>query len=51
MRGDIISVSGGDFPRNHQPDAKNDAASAALVGFNLNFHTLAKTTLTGLYGR
>src|SRR3974390_1330906 len=33
------------------PDARNDAASAALGGFNLNFHTLAKTTLTGLYGR
>jgi Raf kinase inhibitor-like YbhB/YbcL family protein len=33
------------------PDAKNDAASAALVGFDLNFHTLAKATLTGLYGR
>ena len=33
------------------PDARNDAASAALVGFDLNFHTLAKTTLTGLYGR
>jgi len=25
--------------------------SAALVGFNLHFHTLAKTTLTGLYSR
>jgi hypothetical protein len=33
------------------PDAKNDTASAALVGFDLNFHTLAKATLTGLYGR
>ena len=33
------------------PDAKNDAASAALVGFDLNSHTLAKATLTGLYGR
>jgi Raf kinase inhibitor-like YbhB/YbcL family protein len=33
------------------PDAKNNAASAALVGFDLNFHTLAKATLTGLYGR
>jgi phosphatidylethanolamine-binding protein (PEBP) family uncharacterized protein len=33
------------------PDAKNDAASAALVGFDLHFHTLAKATLTGLYGR
>src|SRR5713226_2425347 len=33
------------------PDAKNDAASAALVGFDLKFHTLAKATLTGLYGR
>ena len=33
------------------PDAKNDQASAALVGFDLNFHTLAKATLTGLYGR
>ena len=33
------------------PDAKNDFASAALVGFDLHFHTLAKATLTGLYGR
>jgi Raf kinase inhibitor-like YbhB/YbcL family protein len=33
------------------PDAKNDNASAALVGFDLNSHTLAKATLTGLYGR
>jgi Raf kinase inhibitor-like YbhB/YbcL family protein len=33
------------------PDAKDDAASAALVGFDLHFHTLAKATLTGLYGR
>lgn len=24
---------------------------AALVGFDLHFHTLAKATLTGLYGR
>jgi Raf kinase inhibitor-like YbhB/YbcL family protein len=33
------------------PDAKNDAASAALVGFDLHFHTMAKATLTGVYGR
>jgi len=33
------------------PDATSDAASAALVGFDLHFHTLAKATLTGLYGR
>ena len=33
------------------PDAQNDMASAALVGFDLHFHTLAKATLTGLYGR
>ncbi len=33
------------------PDAKDEAASAALVGFDLHFHTLAKATLTGLYGR
>jgi Raf kinase inhibitor-like YbhB/YbcL family protein len=33
------------------PNAKNDAVSAALVGFDLNSHTLAKATLTGLYGR
>ncbi len=33
------------------PDAQNDAASAALVGFDLHFHTLGKATLTGLYGR
>src|SRR6202158_3497329 len=30
------------------PDAASDAASAALVGFDLHFHTLAKATLTGL---
>jgi Raf kinase inhibitor-like YbhB/YbcL family protein len=28
----------------------DENASAAVVGFNLHFHTLAKTTLTGLYG-
>lgn len=33
------------------PNAKGDAASAALVGFDINFHTLAKATLTGMYGR
>jgi Raf kinase inhibitor-like YbhB/YbcL family protein len=33
------------------PDAKNASASAALVGFDLKSHTLAKATLTGLYGR
>jgi Raf kinase inhibitor-like YbhB/YbcL family protein len=33
------------------PDAKNEAASPALVGFDLRSHTLAKATLTGLYGR
>ncbi len=26
-------------------------ASAAVFGFNVNAHTLAKATLTGLYGR
>jgi Raf kinase inhibitor-like YbhB/YbcL family protein len=34
--------------------AKLDAeeqSSAAVVGFNLHFHTLAKARLTGLYGR
>jgi Raf kinase inhibitor-like YbhB/YbcL family protein len=33
------------------PDAKDEQASAALVGFDLHFHTLAKATLTGIYGR
>src|SRR3954447_9253874 len=33
------------------PDATNDSASAALVGFDLHFHSLAKATLTGLYSR
>ena len=33
------------------PDAKDAQASAALVGFDLHFHTLAKATLTGIYGR
>jgi Raf kinase inhibitor-like YbhB/YbcL family protein len=32
------------------PIAKNDKASAASVGFDLHFHTLAKATLTGLFG-
>jgi hypothetical protein len=32
------------------PDANNDTASAALVGFDLHFHTLAKATLTGFTG-
>ncbi len=29
----------------------NADASGAVVGFNLHFHTLAKATFTGLYGR
>ncbi len=29
----------------------DENASAAFVGFNLHFHTLAKATLTGLWGR
>ena len=29
----------------------DENASAAVVGFNLHFHTLGKATLTGLYGR
>jgi Raf kinase inhibitor-like YbhB/YbcL family protein len=33
------------------PDAKDHNASAALVGFDLHFHTLAKSTVTGVYGR
>ena len=33
------------------PDAKDDNASAALVGFDLHFHTLAKASLTATYGR
>jgi len=33
------------------PNAKGDNASPAMVGFDINFHTLAKATLTGLYGR
>lgn len=33
------------------PDAQDHNASAALVGFDLHFHTLAKATITGLYGR
>jgi Raf kinase inhibitor-like YbhB/YbcL family protein len=28
----------------------DENTSAAVVGFNLNFHTLAKATLTGLFG-
>jgi Raf kinase inhibitor-like YbhB/YbcL family protein len=52
----------GDAPHHYQitvfavdvaklPDAQNDKASPALVGFDLHFHTLAKATLTGRYGR
>jgi Raf kinase inhibitor-like YbhB/YbcL family protein len=33
------------------PDATNHNASAALVGFDLHFHTLGKATLTATYGR
>ena len=33
------------------PFAKNTGASGAAVGFDLHFHTLAKATLTGVYGR
>ncbi len=33
------------------PDAKNDQASAALVGFDRHFHTLEKASLIGTYGR
>jgi Raf kinase inhibitor-like YbhB/YbcL family protein len=32
------------------PFAKDHHASGAMVGFDLHFHTLAKTTLTGLFG-
>jgi Raf kinase inhibitor-like YbhB/YbcL family protein len=45
----LITVFAVDVDR--LPDAKNDAASVALVGFDLRSHTLAKATLTGLYGR
>jgi Raf kinase inhibitor-like YbhB/YbcL family protein len=31
------------------PESKNSNASAASVGFDLHFHTLAKATLTGLF--
>ena len=31
--------------------AKDYNVSAALVGFELHFHTLAKATLVGMYGR
>ena len=31
--------------------AKDHNASAALVGFELHFHTLAKASLVGMYGR
>src|SRR6202035_3165420 len=33
------------------PDAKNDMASAAVVGFDLHSHAVAKATLTAWYGR
>jgi len=36
---------------NKLPDAKDHMASAALVGFDLHFHTLAKASLTATYGR
>jgi phosphatidylethanolamine-binding protein (PEBP) family uncharacterized protein len=44
-----ITVSAVDVDK--LPDAKDESASAALVGFDLHFHTLVKATLTGLYGR
>ena len=31
--------------------AKDHNVSAALVGFELHFHTLAKASLVGMYGR
>jgi hypothetical protein len=31
--------------------AKDNNASAALVGFELHFHSLAKASLTATYGR
>jgi Raf kinase inhibitor-like YbhB/YbcL family protein len=51
----------GDAPHHYQitlfavdvdklPFAKDHNASAALVGFDLHFHTLAKAMLTGVYG-
>ena len=33
------------------PDAQDHNASAALVGFDLHFHTLGKASLTATYGR
>src|SRR5260370_40760367 len=42
-----ITVFAGDVDK--LPDAKNDMASAALVRFDLHFHTLAKATMNGLY--
>jgi len=33
------------------PDAKDPNVSAAVVGFDLHYHTLAKATITGMYGR
>jgi Raf kinase inhibitor-like YbhB/YbcL family protein len=33
------------------PDAKDENVSAALVGFDLHFHTLAKAVLTATYSR
>jgi Raf kinase inhibitor-like YbhB/YbcL family protein len=33
------------------PDAQDHNASAALVGFDLHFHTLGKVSLTATYGR
>ncbi len=43
----ILTLYALDAPRLAVP--KN--ASAALIGFNIHAHTLAKATLTGLYGR
>jgi len=33
------------------PDAQNDSASAALVGYDLNFHTLGTASIVATYGR
>ncbi len=43
----ILSVFAVDLPTL----APNAEATPAVVGFNLHFHTLAKATVTGLYGR
>jgi hypothetical protein len=49
-KGGSVSLTISPVTKFELPFAKNHNASGAMVGFDLHFHTLAKTTLTGLFG-